>query len=77
MSIDPEAKTVIDPADDLLPEYHFDYSKARPNRFAASPPPGSRLIVLEPDIAQIFTTAESVNAVLRALILTMPPATHS
>jgi len=60
-------------ADELLPEYHFDYSKARPNRFAASCPPGGRLVVLDPDIARVFTTAEEVNAVLRALITTMPP----
>jgi hypothetical protein len=62
-----------DSADELRPEYHFDYGKARPNRFAASCPPGSRLVVLDPDIARVFTTAEEVNAVLRALITTMPP----
>jgi hypothetical protein len=61
-------------ADDLQPEYHFDYAKARPNRFAASCPPGGRLVSLDPDIARVFTTAESVNSVLRALITTMPTA---
>jgi hypothetical protein len=45
---------------------------ARPNRFAASCPPGGRLISLDPDIARVFTTAESVNSVRRALITTMP-----
>lgn len=30
------------------------------------------MIVLDPDIAQVFTSPESVNAVLRALIATMP-----
>lgn len=58
--------------DDMLPEYHFDYSKARPNRFATERKPGSRIVVLDPDIAEVFTTPESVNAVLRALIATMP-----
>ena len=58
---------------DMLPEYRFDYSKARPNRFAAPCPPGGRLVVLDPDIAHVFTTAEAVNSVLRALIATMPP----
>lgn len=57
---------------DLLPEYRFDYSKARPNRFAAQFQPGSRAIVLDPDVAAVFSTPESVNAVLRALIETMP-----
>ena len=28
--------------------------------------------MLDPDISQVFTTPESVNAVLRALIETMP-----
>jgi hypothetical protein len=59
-------------ADDLLPEYHFDYSKARPNRFAAQFAPGSRLVRLDPDVAEVFTTPEAVNRVLRALIATMP-----
>jgi hypothetical protein len=36
-------------------------------------PAGSRVVVLDPDIAKVFTTAESVNAVLRALLATMPP----
>ncbi len=57
---------------ELQGEYHFDYAKARPNRFAASCPPGGRLVVLDPDIAQVFTTTEAVNSVLRALIATMP-----
>ncbi len=30
------------------------------------------VVMLEPDIAEVFTTPESVNAALRALILTMP-----
>jgi hypothetical protein len=58
--------------DDLAKEYRFDYSKARPNRFAAKAKAGSRTVLLDPDIAAIFTTPESVNAVLRALIATMP-----
>ncbi len=58
--------------DELLPEYRFDYSKARPNRFAARAETGARLVVLEPDVAEVFTTEQSVNSVLRALITTMP-----
>ena len=57
---------------DMLEEYQFDYSKARSNRFAPKIPEGGRVIVLDPDIAEVFTTPESVNAVLRALIATMP-----
>ena len=58
--------------DELQPEYRFDYRKARPNRFAAHYKPGSRVVLLDPDIAKAFTTPESVNAVLRALLGTMP-----
>jgi hypothetical protein len=60
------------PDDDMLPEYRFDYRKARPNRFAARLKRGSRAVVLDPDVAAVFSTPESVNAVLRALIETMP-----
>lgn len=63
-----------DDPDDLLPEYDFDYSKGRPNRFAASLPTGARIVTLDPDVAEVFPDAESVNAVLRALITTMPRA---
>ncbi len=57
---------------DLQPEYTFDYRKARPNRFASRLGEDSIVIVLDPDVAQVFTSAETVNAVLRALIHTMP-----
>lgn len=62
--------------DDLRPEYDFDYTRARPNRFAGQTQLGSRVVVLEPDVAAVFTTPEAVNKVLRALITTMPPTTH-
>jgi len=61
--------------DELRREYRFDYRKARPNRFAARYKEGSRVVVLDPDIAQVFTTPASVNAVLRALLETMPRKT--
>src|SRR5438046_177346 len=69
----PSAKRKKKGADDLEPEYRFDYRKARPNRFAANFKPGSCLVLLDPDVAEVFTTPESVNAVLRALLETMPP----
>jgi hypothetical protein len=58
--------------EEMLGEYGFDYSKAKPNRFAGQIKPGSRAVMLDPDVAEIFATPESVNAVLRALIGTMP-----
>jgi len=59
--------------DGLRPEYHLDYRKAKPNRFAGNVDKSRVVVVLDPDIAEVFTTPESVNAVLRALIATMPP----
>jgi hypothetical protein len=58
--------------DELKAEYRFDYRKARPNRFAGKYQAGCRAVLLEPDVAKVFTTPESVNAVLRALLETMP-----
>lgn len=54
------------------PEYNFDYHKARPNRFAGQVDKSQVVVMLDPDISEVFTTPEAVNAVLRALIKTMP-----
>ena len=59
--------------DELLDEYRFDYQKAKPNRFAVRNEMHKQtVVVLDEDVAQVFTTPESVNNVLRALIQTMP-----
>lgn len=58
--------------DELRDEYTFDYSKAKPNRFAAALQKGGRLVVLDPEVAAAFGGSSAVNAVLRALIQTMP-----
>ena len=57
---------------EMLPEYRFDYSKAKPNRFASEFRGDAIVITLDPDIAQVFKTKEEVNRVLRALITNMP-----
>ena len=59
------------PLDDMLPEYNFDYQKAHPNRFADQIGRDQLVVVLDPDISEIFTTPESVNTLLRILITTM------
>jgi hypothetical protein len=62
--------------DELLAEYRFDYKKAKPNRFdARSEKQLLKVVVLDEDVAQVCTTPESVNKVLRALIESMPQAT--
>jgi hypothetical protein len=59
--------------DDLLPEYNFNYRKAKRNRFAVRD--DQQVVVLDPDVAQYFRDSESVNRVLRALITNMPQPT--
>jgi hypothetical protein len=59
-------------SEDLNAEYHFDYKKAKPNRFAGRVQENRVVVVLDPDVAQVFKTPEAVNDVLRALINTMP-----
>jgi len=55
---------------EILPQYSFDYQKAKPNRFA-SRMEAQRTVVLDEDVAKVFTTSEAVNKVLRALIESM------
>jgi hypothetical protein len=54
--------------DELMPEYHFDYQKAKPNRFVdRQDRQRLTVIVLDEDVAQVFTVPESFNKSLRAL----------
>lgn len=66
------AETASVDTDDMRDEYRFDYSKAKPNRFADKIGQDRLMIVLDSDVAVVFKTPESVNRVLRALIATMP-----
>ena len=58
--------------DELRPEYEFDYSQAKPNRFAAGLKPGGRIVVLEPEVAEVFHSSQEVNVFLRAVVQAMP-----
>jgi hypothetical protein len=66
------AKSRDPESDDMLPEYNFDYRKAHSNRFADRIYKDRRVVILDPDISKVFSSSESVNTVLRALITTMP-----
>jgi hypothetical protein len=48
---------------DLLEEY--DFSNAEVGRYAKRYAEGTNVVVLDPDVAAVFKTAESVNEVLR------------
>ena len=49
-------------------EYAFDYSQAKPNRFAAGMRQPVVAVVLEPDVASVFNSSAKVNAQLRSVI---------
>ena len=70
-----DISTVESDSDDLgemRAEYHLDYRRARPNRFYGRTDSKQIVVMLDSDVAEVFTSSESVNAVLRALIATMP-----
>jgi hypothetical protein len=53
--------------DTLRAEYALDYTKSSPNRFAAKLK-DTTVIVLQPDVAQVFQSADAVNDLLRSAI---------
>jgi len=57
---------------EMRSEYKFDYRNARPNRFASMPSDEPLIVMVDPDVAEVFTTRESVNRALRALISALP-----
>ena len=57
---------------EMAPEYSFDYKRAKPNRFAAHMKDEPLIVMIEPDLAKVFTSSEQVNKALRALISAMP-----
>jgi hypothetical protein len=58
--------------DELRPEYNFDYSKAKPNPYACQLKGRTVAVLLEPDVAKVFRTSESVNTVLRTVMTAIP-----
>ena len=57
---------------DMSAEYKFDYKKAKPNRFAGRMQDSPLVVVLDPDVAKVFTSTEEVNKALRAIIAAIP-----
>ena len=54
-------------------EYGFDYSRAKPNRFAADMNRPVVAVVLAPDVASVFNSSTKVNAQLRSIIAARTP----
>lgn len=72
----PARKAKRSQSDEVRAEYRFDYSKAKPNRFAARVDKSRLVVALDPDVSKVFNTPDAVNNVLRALIATMPTTGH-
>jgi len=63
--------------EDMQREYRFDYRKSRPNRFAPLMKGGTVAVVLDPDVASVFRSPESVNSLLRSVITALPKRTKA
>lgn len=63
--------------EEMRREYQFDYRKSRPNRFAPLMKGGTVAIMLDPDVASVFRSPESVNSLLRSVINALPKHTKA
>jgi len=66
------SKKLSAPRDTMRKEYRFDYSRAKPNRFAEKMSKDVVGVVLEPVVAAVFKSSKAVNALLRSVIAAMP-----
>jgi len=55
----------MDENDDVLPEYDLDFSKSKPNHYAAKYNELTVTVTLDADVANDFPTSEAVNNALR------------
>lgn len=60
-----KAESQTEPPDEMLPEYDFQ-SGAR-GKYAQRYATGSNVVVLAPDVADVFVDSDSVNEALRVL----------
>ena len=70
-------KTTSAQESDMREEYSFDYQRARPNRFVGQIDESQVVVVLDPDVSEVFTTPSRLTWSLRALITTMPSRPQS
>ena len=52
-------------------QYDLDWSRAKPNPYAARLK-DTVAVILDPDVAAVFPTSESVNRLLRSVIAAVP-----
>ena len=57
---------------EMRAEYRLDYGKARPNPYAGRLGKDTITVVLDPDVAAVFTDSTAVNGILRSVIAALP-----
>jgi hypothetical protein len=65
-----------EPSTEMRSHYDLDYTRSRPNRFAGKLSGDTVAVVLDPDVANVFHSSESVNSFLRSAITAMPVTEH-
>ncbi len=68
----PRGRRTRPASESMRREYAFDYGKAKPNRFARKMSAKAVMVVLDPDVARVFGSSESVNTLLRSVISAIP-----
>ena len=57
------SKRKVDSGEEMLPEY--DFSRGERGRYAKRFSKGSNIVVVAPDLVDVFPTSDSVNEALR------------
>jgi hypothetical protein len=66
-------KKVKSRSDDLRPEYkRSDFKRLERGRYYERVKASSNVVVLDPDVASVFQSPESVNSLLRSVINALP-----
>jgi hypothetical protein len=55
----------------------YDFSRGVRSKYAAKFRRGVNIVVLDPDVAEVFVTSEAVNRALRAILEVTPPKARS
>lgn len=60
-------------SDDLRPEYkRSDFKRLERGKYYQRVKPSSNAVVLDPDVASVFGSSESVNSLLRSVMKALP-----
>jgi hypothetical protein len=66
-------KKVKSKGDELRPEYkRSDFKRLERGRYYERVKASSNVVVLDPDVASVFRSSESVNSLLRSVIEALP-----